>query len=87
MAWTIEFTKKAYNEFIRLDKVTQKQIDKFLLKMMKSKNPRDSGKALSGNLGIYWRYRVGDYRLLIDIKDDILTVLVVKVKHRREVYK
>ena len=87
MVWTIEFDKKASKEFKGLDKPTQKQIDKFLLKLMKSRNPRQYGDALQGSLKSFWRYRVGDYRLVCSIEDEILAVLVVRVKHRREVYK
>ena len=87
MVWTIDFDKKAAKEFKALDKPVQKQIDKFLLKLMKSKNPRQFGDALTGNLKSFWRYRIGDHRLICKIEDEILTVLVVRVRHRKEVYK
>jgi mRNA interferase RelE/StbE len=86
LAWTIEFDKKAAKEFKALDKPTKKQIDKFILKLAKSANPRALGEALKGNLKPFWRYRVGDYRLICSIEDEVLTVLVVRVKHRKEVY-
>jgi mRNA interferase RelE/StbE len=51
-------------------------------------NPRASGKALTGDaLGVYWRYRVGDYRLICDIQDGRLCVLVIEIGNRREVYR
>jgi mRNA interferase RelE/StbE len=50
-------------------------------------NPRNTGKALSGPLGGLWRYRVGDYRLICEIQDGVLCVLVLKIGNRREVYK
>jgi mRNA interferase RelE/StbE len=87
LAWKIEFDKKAKKEFVRLGKTTQKQIDKFILKLMKSTNPRQTGKALRGNFQSLWKYRIGNYRLICSIKDDIVTVLVLRVKHRNEVYK
>ncbi|MBX3708454.1 MAG: type II toxin-antitoxin system RelE/ParE family toxin [Gammaproteobacteria bacterium] len=87
MAWTIDFDKKAKKEFVSLDKSTQKQIDKFLLKLMKSANPRQFGEALKGNMQFFWHYRVGDYRLICSIEDNVLTVIVLRVKHRKEVYK
>lgn len=87
MDWKIEFDKKAKKEFASLDKTAQKQIDKFLLKLMKSTNPRQLGESLKGNLQSFWRYRVGNYRLICTIEDDIVTVLVLRVKHRKEVYK
>lgn len=87
MAWKIEFDKKAKKEFASLDKVAQKQIDKFILKLAKSKNPRQMGDALKGSLQCYWKYRIGNYRLICSIEDDILTVIVLRVRHRKEVYK
>ncbi len=51
------------------------------------KDPRELGKALKGPLGDLWRYRVGDYRILCDIQDGILTVLVLQIGNRREVYR
>jgi mRNA interferase RelE/StbE len=87
LAWTIDFDKKAKKEFVSLDKSAQKQIDKFLLKLIKSANPRKFGEALKGNMQSFWRYRVGDYRLICSIEDNVLTVVVLRVKHRKEVYK
>ena len=87
MAWTIDFDKKAKKEFSKLDKSSQKQIDKFLLKLMKSTNPRKFGEALKGNMQLFWRYRVGDYRLICKLEDKVLTVMVLRVKHRKEVYR
>ena len=70
-----------------LNKPTQKQIDKFLLKLMKSSNPRQQGEALKGNLKSFWRYRVQDHRLICHIEDNTLVILVIRVQHRKEVYK
>ena len=51
-------------------------------------NPRVTGKALTGHrLGTYWRYRVGDYRILCDIQDDALRILVIEIGNQREVYR
>lgn len=50
-------------------------------------NPRSIGKALTGPLGGFWRYRVGNYRIICDIQNDALCVLVVEISHRREVYR
>lgn len=49
-------------------------------------DPRTLGWALRGELSEYWRYRVGDYRLVCEIQDDVLTVLVVRIAHRSKVY-
>lgn len=87
MTWTIEFDKKSSKEFQKLNKTIQKQIDKFLLKLIKTRNPRIHGESLQGSLKSFWRYRVGDYRLICSIEDEILNVVVIRVKHRKEVYK
>ena len=50
-------------------------------------NPRDTGKALTGPLGSFWRYRVGDYRVICDIQDGALRVLVVQVGNRSVIYR
>lgn len=87
MAWKIEIDKAAAKELKKIDKPALQQIDKFLLKLMNIDNPRQFGKALTGNLKSLWRYRVGDYRLICEIEDQILTVLIIRIRHRKEVYK
>jgi mRNA interferase RelE/StbE len=56
-------------------------------RIAQSDNPRSSDKPLSGPLGNFWRYRVGDYRVICDIQDGALRVLVVQLGNRREVYR
>ncbi|MDD6961972.1 MAG: type II toxin-antitoxin system RelE/ParE family toxin [Treponema succinifaciens] len=80
------FTPKAKKSFLKLDKTIQKQIQKFIEKLEAMSDPRVSGKMLVGNLLGFWRYRVGDYRLLCKIIDKELVIVVVEVGHRREVY-
>jgi mRNA interferase RelE/StbE len=87
LVWTIKFDKKAAKEFKNLDKVIQKNIDKFLMRLTKSSNPRHIGHALKGRLQPLWRYRIGDHRLICSIEDKIVTILVLRVSHRRHVYK
>jgi mRNA interferase RelE/StbE len=87
LAWTIDFDTKAKKEFAKLDKTAQKQIDKFISKLKKRTDPRQLGETLTGNLHSFWKYRVGNYRLICNIEDDIITVLVLRIKHRKEVYK
>ncbi len=84
--WSVEFSEKAEKQLTKLDKVIQKQITDYLKKILILPNPRARGEQMKGNLRSYWRYRVGDYRILCQIKDDIITISVVKVAHRREVY-
>lgn len=70
-----------------MDKQTARRIRNELSEIAKLEDPRSRGKALTGNLAGVWRYRVGDYRILCDINDGRLVILVVDVAHRREVYK
>ena len=88
MAWTIEFDSTAVKELRRLDHPIQQRIIRFLReRIAPSDDPRTLGKALQGDRGEIWRYRVGDYRLLCRIEDEVLVVLVVTVGHRRDVYR
>jgi mRNA interferase RelE/StbE len=70
-----------------MDRTVQIKILNFLYKrLLPSNNPRLFGKALTGKWTNYWSYRVGDYRILADIKESELVVLVIHVDHRRHVY-
>lgn len=82
----ISFSDKAEKQFLKLDKPIQKQIQLFITKLKDLENPRLRGKALVGNLVGFWRYRVGDYRLLCKIVDEKLLIIVVEIGHRKEVY-
>jgi len=88
LAWKIEIDKKALKEIKALDKFIQKRIASFLRdRLAKIDDPRSMGEALQGQLKKLWKYRVGDYRLICSIEDKVVTVLVLRVDHRREVYK
>ncbi len=88
MAWRIELSETANKQLAKLDKTEARRITKFLReRLVASDNPRIVGKALSGPLGGLWRYRVGDYRLICEIQDGVLCVLVLKIGNRRDVYK
>ena len=82
----IIFSDKAKKQFVKLDKPVQNQMRKFLDSLKKLQNPRTRGKELVGNRRGIWRYRVGDYRILCQIKDKELCIFVVEVGHRKEVY-
>jgi mRNA interferase RelE/StbE len=86
--WSIEFEKDAEKDLKRLDQVVQRRIVKFLRERVAVlENPRSIGQALSGStLGDYWKYRVGDYHIIVDIQDRRLCVQVVRLGSRREVY-
>ncbi|MCL6706057.1 type II toxin-antitoxin system RelE/ParE family toxin [Pseudomonas sp. R2.Fl] len=87
MVWTIEFRESARKELTRLAAQDAERIVSYLEnRLAKHDNPRQLGIALKGHeLGGFWRYRVGEYRIIRDIHD--LVVLVIEVGHRREVYR
>lgn len=88
MVWTVKFSDNADNEISKLDRAIQKRILTWLdSRLTNCENPSLWGKPLTGSHGEKWRYRVGDYRILCLIKDSIITVEVVSIGHRKEVYK
>jgi mRNA interferase RelE/StbE len=87
LAWTIEFHPSAKKELAKLEKSVATRIFVFLKERVKE-NPRSLGAALQGpKLGEFWKYRVGDIRIICKIEDGRLCVLVVKIGNRREVYR
>ncbi|CAL7960159.1 mRNA interferase RelE/StbE [Alphaproteobacteria bacterium] len=87
MAWKIEFTSSAEKEFGKLSRDIQKRIRNFLREKVII-NPRAYGIAMQGsNVIKLWRYRIGDYRFICQIKDEELTILLVKIGNRDSVYK
>jgi mRNA interferase RelE/StbE len=89
MAWKTEFSAEADRELGKPDKPHAKRILKFLQeRLAKLDNPRIIGKALQGErFGEFWRYGVGDYRLICKIEDARVVVLVLRVGHRGEIYR
>ena len=89
MAWTIKFDEGAKKDLAKLDKQIAKRITTFLgSRVVALDDPRSIGEALKGSkLGDFWKYRVGDYRIVASIEDGALRVLVVKIGNRREVYR
>ena len=88
MSYEVEFTKTADRQFQKLEKIAQHQIVEFIDKNIDgSSNPRLYGKALKGEFRGFWRYEIGNFRLICDIQDDICRVLAIKVGHRKDVYK
>ena len=87
MAWTIEYADTAIGQLRKLDKQTARRLVDFMDERIAGlENPRSTGKALTGPYGGFWRYRVGDYRVICDIQDGALRVLVVQLGNRREIY-
>ena len=88
MAWQIEYADTARAQLRKLDKQIARRIIDFMdERVAPLDDPRSVGKALTGPLGDFWRYRVGDYRVICDMQDGALRVLVVRVGNRREIYR
>lgn len=88
LAWTIEVTGNAAKQIKRLGSADAKRIIDYLRdRIAQLDHPRQLGKPLQGSeLGSYWRYRVGDYRILCELDDCELIVLVIEAGHRRKIY-
>ena len=88
MAWTIEFAQSVRKSVEKLDPQTRKRIRDYLdQRIAVLDDPRSQGKGLTGPLGGLWRYRVGDYRIICEIQDRKLVILVVTIEHHRDVYR
>ncbi|HXG28751.1 MAG TPA: type II toxin-antitoxin system RelE/ParE family toxin [Nevskiales bacterium] len=88
MAWKIEYSDTAVRQLGKLDKQTARRIVAYMDERVAAlDDPRTMGKALTGPLGGFWRYRVGDCRVICEIRDRALCVLVVRIGNRREVYR
>ena len=88
MAWKIEFSAVARKQLHALDRPVQKKIVDYLTDRIEGcKSPRHFGEALSANRAGLWRYRVGYYRIICEIQEEIVVFLVLSKDHRREIYK
>lgn len=87
MKYCVETTTRFEREFKKLDRYTQKMIKSWIDKnLVNCENPRQLGKGLTANRSGQWRYRIGDYRLIADIQDDKIVILLLSVGHRSVVY-
>jgi len=88
LIYGIRFDPRAVGELERLDRTSQERIAGYLSKNIQGKNnPREFGKPLTGGKVKLWRYRVGDYRVICSINDAEKTVLVLRIAHRKDVYR
>ena len=89
MAWQIEFDEKVKKYLATLDKPIANRITTFLReRVANSDDPRSIGEALKGSkLGDFWKYRVGDHRIIANIEDGNLRIMVIKIGNRKEVYR
>lgn len=87
MTYRVVLTPNAKKQLNKLDKPTVTLITGWLRKNLEGcANPRQHGKALTANRSGQWRYRIGDYRLIAEIEDDKIIILILAVGHRREIY-
>ena len=86
MSLRIELSSPAEKVLFSLDRTAVNRIDRFIReRLVTAENPRLLGKPLKGKLGTFWRYRVGGYRLICSIEDEKVTIVLVRIGHRREV--
>ncbi|MPV50734.1 type II toxin-antitoxin system mRNA interferase toxin, RelE/StbE family [Pseudactinotalea sp. HY160] len=86
MTWEVELSPEAARWLRKADPQTARRVRAALRAITTLKSPRDRGAPLTGGLAGLWRYRVGDYRIICDLRDERLVVLVIEIGHRRGVY-
>jgi mRNA interferase RelE/StbE len=88
LAWTVNFEPRALGELKNLDRGAQKRVVKFLQeRISREGGARQYGKILTGDKAGLWRYRIGDYRVVCRIDDDAQAILVLRVAHRKDIYR
>lgn len=88
MPYKIKFEKNAEKQLMKIDATQRRMIIDWISKNLdQTSDPRRLGKALKGRLSEYWRYRIGNYRLIVEIKDYNFIIIVVQVAHRQDIYK
>ncbi len=87
MIWKVEFDNRARTELRKLDRQVQDRILKWIRETLATEqDPRRTGKPLKGRIQGLWRYRVGDYRIISQIQDENVLILVVRIGHRLDIY-
>lgn len=86
MAWTIEVAASAAKALRKTDPQVRRRIVQALREIADLDDPRSRGKALTGNLRGLWRYRAGDWRIICDIDDGRVVVVVIEIGHRSRIY-
>lgn len=88
MNWTIKLSAKALKQLGKINKPEREQAWRFIKETLPTiEKPKSTGKALQGSLKGFWRYRVGNYRLICQIEDTALIILVLEIGHRKDIYK
>jgi mRNA interferase RelE/StbE len=84
--WSIETSGEFEKALRKVDRTVVRRVLAFLDDLARLDDPRSRGKSLSGDLAAFWRYRIGDYRLLAEVKDEKLVVVAVRLAHRSSIY-
>ncbi|MDR3292538.1 MAG: type II toxin-antitoxin system RelE/ParE family toxin [Clostridiales bacterium] len=88
MSYSILYSERALKNLKKLDKTTSRLIVAWIEKNLNGcENPRAHGKGLTANLSGVWRYRIGDYRIIAEISESTVTILILQVGHRNDIYK
>ena len=88
MSYRVTTTKGYDRKFRKLDFITQRMVMQWIKKSLSEcDNPRRNGKPLTGDFKGLWRYRIGDYRLIVDIQDEELVIVAIDIGHRRDIYR
>lgn len=87
MAWQIRFTETAEKQLAKLDSQIKKRIIEYLnIKIAQSENPMEFGDSLKENLTGLWKYRVGSYRIICEIQEEQIVILILRIGHRSKIY-
>jgi mRNA interferase RelE/StbE len=85
--WTLEFARSALNDLRSIDRPTQQRIRTFLEERIATfQDPRSAGKPLKGERCEYRRYRIGNYRVICELQDERIVILVLRIGHRKAIY-
>ncbi|SOC41601.1 type II toxin-antitoxin system RelE family toxin [Salinicoccus kekensis] len=88
MKYRVVYEKRAIKSLAKIDKGQQRMIISWIEKnLQNSNNPKHNGKALKGQLKEYWRYRVGNYRILAEINENEVKIVIINIGHRKDIYK
>ena len=88
MIYELKYEARAVKQIKKLDPATRNLIKSWIEKnLLNTDNPRQHGKGLTGSLSQYWRYRVGDYRILAEINDAEIIIIIVEIGNRRDIYR
>jgi len=85
--WRLETTAEFDRAARKLDPQVIRAVKTYLNEVLELDDPRDRGRGLTADLAGYWRYRIGDYRVVVEIKDDVMTVIAIGLGHRSEIYR